>query len=273
MSTLKANGVELYYEESGSGDPVVLVHGSWGNAGRWKRLTPLLSDGYRAIAYDRRGHSRSERPPGQGSIHEDVEDLAGLLRGLDIAPAHVVGNSWGAIISLRCAAAHPELICTLAVHEPPMYGILRDDPEMSAIVRNVDTGLADVLALIEAGRDEEGARTFVNTVAFGANTWEDVFDEQTRTEWTYNAPTFLDECRDPDQTTFDLGSLRDFSKPLLLTVGTESPPMFPAVMARLAAAVPGTPAVVPIEGAGHAPHATHAEPYAALLRAHFASAD
>src|SRR5687767_7977384 len=101
MPLEKINGVGLRYEVFGSGDvPVVLVHGSWGSHHNWDRVAPVLSESFRVVTYDRRGHSESERPPGQGSVHEDVADLAALIEHLEPGPAYVAGNSWGAVITL-----------------------------------------------------------------------------------------------------------------------------------------------------------------------------
>jgi pimeloyl-ACP methyl ester carboxylesterase len=79
MPDSSINGVSLYWEVKGDGEPVVLVHGSWGDHNNWAQVVPALSSSLRVVTYDRRGHSASERPPAQGSIDEDVADLAGLI--------------------------------------------------------------------------------------------------------------------------------------------------------------------------------------------------
>jgi pimeloyl-ACP methyl ester carboxylesterase len=108
MATL--NGVALYHELHGSGDPLALVHGSWGSHDEWEPVVSRLAQAFRVLVYDRRGHSRSERPDGQGSVREDVADLAGLLEATGFDRTWVVGNSFGASIALRLAAARPELV-------------------------------------------------------------------------------------------------------------------------------------------------------------------
>lgn len=66
MSTSTVNGVQLYWELAGnSGEPLVLVHGSWVDHHNWDMVVPLLSQSFRVITYDRRGHSLSERPASQ----------------------------------------------------------------------------------------------------------------------------------------------------------------------------------------------------------------
>lgn len=118
------NSVELYYEITGRGEPMVLVHGSWGDHHNWDTVVPLLSQSFHLVTFDRRGHSQSEPGFGQGSFAEDAGDLAGLIEQLDLVPAHVVGNSGGAAIALRLAAKRPDLCNSLVVHEPPLIGLL-----------------------------------------------------------------------------------------------------------------------------------------------------
>lgn len=87
---------------------------------------------------------------------------------------------------------------------------------------------------------------------------------QVRQKLIENAPTFLDEARDPEQVAFDLDWIKGFSRPALLTLGDQSPPMFAPVVAKLAAALPRAE-VVTCPGAGHIPHVTHAEAYAETI--------
>ena len=129
MPETEANGVRLYYEIHGGGEPLVLVHGSWVDATRWHFVVPGLAESFRVLVYDRRGHSRSERPDAPGSVDEDGDDLAALLETLDLAPAHVVTSSYGGNIALRLATRRPELFRSLSCHEPPLWSLLEGDPE------------------------------------------------------------------------------------------------------------------------------------------------
>lgn len=81
-----------------------------------------------------------------------------------------------------------------------------------------------------------------------------------------NAPTFLDEARDPEQLAFDLDAMRKFRKPVLLTIGDKSPPTFPLVISKLAAVLPDAE-VVTIRGAGHIPHTTHPDVFVDAIEA------
>ena len=266
MKTARVNGIAIAYEEMGTGDiPVFLVHGSWGSRHNWDRVAPLLASRFGVVAYDRRGHSESERPPGQGSIHEDVADLAALIEHLDAAPAWVVGNSWGAVITLRLAAARPELLRGIAVHEPPLIALIADDPVVGPIAQVANARLAAVIELLAEGKDTQAARLFVETVAFGPGAWDTLPPAMQQT-FVLNAPTYLDECRDPEQTTMDLTTLAEFTKPALITHGDQSPPMFPAIVDVVARAIPQAEKRL-FPGAGHIPHTTHPNEFAEAVRA------
>ena len=130
----KINGVKLYWELTGSqGEPLVLIHGSWGDHHNWDRVTGELSKTFRVLTYDRRGHSQSERFSQQGSMEEDVADLVALIEYVQLAPAHILGGSGGAAVALKTAAQHPALFKTLVVHEPPLFGLLKDVPRSTTL--------------------------------------------------------------------------------------------------------------------------------------------
>jgi non-heme chloroperoxidase len=88
--------VELYYEDHGSGSPVVLIHG-WPLSGRsWEKQVPALVEaGHRVITYDRRGFGESSQPYGGYDYDTFVADLAALLEHLDLRDATLVGFSMG----------------------------------------------------------------------------------------------------------------------------------------------------------------------------------
>ncbi|MFI5181518.1 MAG: alpha/beta fold hydrolase [Thermoanaerobaculia bacterium] len=271
MATAKVNGVRLYYELNGTeAVPLVLVHGAWGSHYDWDLVVPRLAESFRVLTYDRRGHTKSERPAGQGSVREDVDDLAALLEHLGLVPAWVVGNSFGSSIALRLAGARPGLFRGLIAHEPPLFSLLGDDPALTALVADLDQRIRAVAERIASGDHAGAAEQFVETVSRGPGAWAQVPPEM-RERFVENAPTFLDESNDPEQLAFDLAWIRRFSQPTLLTRGDQSPPFFAPVVAKLAEALPSAEVVI-FPGAGHVPHATHPEAYmgaiSAFTRAH-----
>src|SRR5262249_26317881 len=135
MSSVSVNGVRLHVQTTGTGDmPLVMVHGSWDSHRAWDVVVPRLAERFRVVTYDRRGHSRSERPDRPGSVREDVADLAALIEQVGPGRAWVVGSSFGAGIALRLAGARPELLRGVAAHEPPLLGVLADDTTAAAML-------------------------------------------------------------------------------------------------------------------------------------------
>ena len=264
MSAARVNGVELYYELHGSGEPLVLVHGSWGDHHNWDPVVSALAESFCVLAYDRRGHSASQRPAGQGSVFEDADDLAGLIDELGLAPAHVAGNSFGAAIVLRAATRRPKAFRTLIAHEPPLFPLLAGtelEPALAEVQRRDDA----VVRLLEDGDHERAARLFVETIAFGPGAWEGQLTPEMREVFIANAPTVLDEARDPDAVQMDVDALAGFDRPALLTSGTESPPFFGPVVDLVAESLARSERVT-IEGADHVPHISVPERWVELIR-------
>jgi pimeloyl-ACP methyl ester carboxylesterase len=261
------NGVRIAYSSAGGGgEPLVLIHGSWGSRHNWDPVVPGLADHFRVVAYDRRGHSESERPPGQGSFTEDVADVAALIEQLGLAPAWVVGGSSGAVITLQLATTRPDLLRGVVAHEPPMWSLLPEGGvEAAALGEVVDGALAEVLRRIESGDHAGAAELFVEEVAFGRGSWARLSEALRRT-MIHNAPTYLDESRDPHAAAIDQAELARFGGPVLITTGDQSPPLFGPVLDRLAALLPHAVRRT-YGGAGHVPHVTHPEQYVAEVTA------
>jgi pimeloyl-ACP methyl ester carboxylesterase len=263
------NGVKIFIEDYGSGDPLVLVHGSWVDHTEWPFIVPLLAPQFRVTIYDRRGHSRSERPLAQGSIREDVADLAAIIERAG-APAHVLGISMGASISLRLAAEQPALFRTLAAHEPPLLDLLRDDPATRPIAENLAAAFLSVADAVAAGNMEEGARRF-HEMILGPGGWDTMLTDDERRMLINNAPTFLDETRDPEILSIDTEALSRFRGPVLLSDGSETPPFFTMVLDRLVAVLPNATRKT-FAGAGHIPHVSHPQEYVQVITEFVAAA-
>jgi pimeloyl-ACP methyl ester carboxylesterase len=254
------NGCHIYSELRGDrGAPVVLVHGSWGDHHNWDAVVPGLASTFRVLTYDRRGHSQSERVAAQGRIEEDAADLAALIATNHFTPAHIVGNSFGAIIVLTLAATRPDLFASLTVHEPPLVGLLENGPALSAVRQRIDA----VMATLQSGDAESGARQFVETIALGPGMWEKL-PPPVRQTFVFNAETWLDETNEPAWDTFDLERLTTFHRPALISQGDQSPPFFGIILDRIATALPHAQRHT-FRGAGHVPHLTHPDEFVRIV--------
>jgi pimeloyl-ACP methyl ester carboxylesterase len=265
MPTKKVNGLRIFYELAGEkGDPLVLVHGSWGDHHNWDPVAGELAKTFRVLTYDRRGHSQSERVSGQGWVAEDVDDLIALVEQLKITPAHIVGNSFGASIVLKAAARRPDVFRSMIIHEPPLFGLLQDSPNAQTALNFVSEEIKNVLSLIAAGSMEKAAEQFVDKIALGPDSWEH-FPDMAKKTFVYNATTWYDELQDPDSLQIDLPSLAKFDKPSLLSAGSESPPLFRLVIDQIKESLPQANQIT-INGVGHVPHMSHSENYIEIVK-------
>ncbi len=261
LATLE--GADIFYEITGDGDPLILVHGSWADHHTWDLAVPSLAQNFKVITYDRRGHSQSTAPPGRGSVREDVNDLAELIKFTGPGPAHVVGNSFGGPIVLRLAAFQPELCRTVSVHEPPLMALLASDKEVAPMMDEVQGRISAVVELLAHGEDAAGAELFVETVAIGPGMWRQL-PEEIRQIFIHNARTFLDEAGDQAAFGIDLDNLRAYQASAQLTQGGQSPPFFAAIIDALALTLTQSERLTYM-GAGHIPHETNADEYSREL--------
>ncbi len=132
------DGVELEYETTGHGDPVLLIHGSH-IARSFLELArqPALTDRYTLIRYHRRGHLGSTPPQGTVGIADQAHDARALLDHLGVEQAHVVGHSYGATIALQVAADAPHRTRSLVLMEPagipvPLTKVVKDLSDYAA---------------------------------------------------------------------------------------------------------------------------------------------
>jgi len=124
----------LHVEVVGEGDDVVLVHGAFGwGAGTFAAQRPLAAR-HRLHIVDRRGYGSSPAPEGVG-WPVDVPDLVALLE--ELGGAHLVGHSYGGVDALIVAGERPDLVRSLVVVEPPMYGI-SEHPDVQELCRDLD---------------------------------------------------------------------------------------------------------------------------------------
>jgi pimeloyl-ACP methyl ester carboxylesterase len=115
------SGLRLHYQQVGQGPDVVMVHGITGNLAVWHlHIVPALSDRWRLLTYDLRGHGYSGAPPSGYSPDDMATDLLGLLDGLELERPAVVGHSYGADIALYLAARHPDRVRQVIAIEPAL---------------------------------------------------------------------------------------------------------------------------------------------------------
>ena len=115
MPAAEINGIKIYYEIHGEGDPVIFGNGVFSNTLGWGYQHPVFSKEYQVILYDMRGQGQSEKPEGDYSFDLHAEDQKALLDELGITEVHHVGISYGAELGLVFALKYPKMVKSLVV--------------------------------------------------------------------------------------------------------------------------------------------------------------
>jgi 3-oxoadipate enol-lactonase len=115
MATARLNGVNIYYEVHGSGEPLILIMGLGANATGWWAQLPYFSREYQVIAFDNRGAGRSDKPNEPYSMDQMADDAHALLDELGVGPVHVFGMSLGGMIAQELVLRHPRHVRSLVL--------------------------------------------------------------------------------------------------------------------------------------------------------------
>jgi pimeloyl-ACP methyl ester carboxylesterase len=173
---MTSNGVELTYIDEGKGAPVVFVHGSLSDLRFWEPQRQAFASKYRFIAYTYRYHGTEPWPDDgknySGATH--AADLAVFLTNLKAGPVHLVGLSYGGILSAIVAAEHPELLRTLTLAEPGLFSLLTSEEDKPAI-EAFNKGAQEAVALVKAD-DRMGAIKAFYTLVTGNG--PDAYDKE-----------------------------------------------------------------------------------------------
>lgn len=221
---LTIGDLEVAYSESGSGEPLILLHGGESARLQYDGFRPLLGDGIRAIAYDQRDTGESVNPASPYGIADLARDCAALIRGLGYERAHVFGASFGGMIALQLAITVPEVVHTLTL-----------GATLSRVPFDPGSAVGDITSRSPSQRDRE-MLDFVLSPAGQA--CEELVAETMAA--LVHRPEDADARRLDAIRTFDVTSrLPEITVPTLLVYGAEDLLATPAEGRTIAAAIPG----------------------------------
>lgn len=122
MEFVKINGVNLAVEIKGKGNPLILVHGVGGNHEKLREMIDPLSEQFKVIAMDCRGHGKSDKPQ-KYTLQDHINDVLGIMDYYKIDKSYLLGISMGSYISQGVAIAAPERIEKLVLTVPKSNGL------------------------------------------------------------------------------------------------------------------------------------------------------
>ena len=256
MPVLDAKGIPLYYEESGSGEPVVFAHGTICDHTVWKAQTDALAVEYRTIAYSRRYAHPNERQGDvmDSTVQNNAEDLGALIDGLGLGRVHLVGHSYGGFIAAYFAINHPDKLRTLTLANAAVAPMLVAKPSAAALLslllrspgvatsaRNITNAAKATVEAVEGGDATAASRIFVPALLNRRT------DLPPKPSWfepmvTRNARTLRETTAPfPPVTKAEAGRIR---VPTLVMWGALSAPWDFRVSELLARSIPGSESAV-----------------------------
>ena len=139
---IKANGILINYEITGSGDFILLIHGSGDNLKAWYNQIPAFSKEYRVLTFDLRGHGQTELG-GDYNFDTWADDVYGLLKALDIDKAYILGYSMGGSIAATFTIKHPEMVKALVLSNSGGFPATEENIRLLAQRRQVQIEAMD----------------------------------------------------------------------------------------------------------------------------------
>jgi len=255
MAFARTNGIVLHYETRGAAEaPALVFSNSLGTDFRiWDQVADKLADDFRLILYDKRGHGLSDAPPQPYRMEEHVEDLASLLKHLNVSSAVVAGLSVGGMIAQGLAYAHPELVRALVLcSTAPKVGTeAMWNDRINAINNGGFSSMAEAIL----------SRWFAPSYRSPENPdFMGYANMLVRTPPDGYAGTCA-AIRDADFTS----AVRRLHLPVLCLVGDEDCSTPPELVRELASLIPGAHFTI-VEGAGHILCVEQPEAIAKLIR-------
>jgi len=178
MPEVEANGVRLYYQQSGDGPDVVLVHAVTSNQAVWvfSGLVEALATEFRVTAYDLRGHGMSERPVTGYTSAVMAEDFRQFHAALGLKPALLIGHSFGGVVGMHAALLAPECVRGVLLSDSFFPGLKSVEPNFGKM--NIWKDLRETFAQVgvELGDTVDFTRLFRECAGLDADRMKQLED-------------------------------------------------------------------------------------------------
>jgi len=260
LSHLQVRGGNLYYETSGEGPPLVLIHAGFLDSRMWDEQFQLFAKVARVIRYDVRGYGRSSRP---NEEYSDAEDLLALLQHLNIESASILGISNGGRIALDFVSVHPSMVNSLILVSPGIRRYKSSGPEEDREWEELDKkGDLQDLAISENRIDDAVNMDLeIWASAQGATSKNRIHEIATANSHIHkNPPNKLQKSPEPPAFT----KLNQIRIPTILIVGDQDVKGMQLMAKRLHELIPGSRLSV-IRGADHIANMSRPEEFNAIV--------
>lgn len=234
----------LYYEVSGSGEPVVFVHGNVGDRRHWDLQFAKFAQRFKAVRYDARGFGKSSLPS-EAHAYSHYEDLAALLDHLNVESAHLVGWSMGAGVVIDFALARKQRTRSLVLVGPWAFGY------SSAATQEMFSGMQQVKAALAAGGQAQAVEAWMSSPFFSKTIVDAAAGKRFRA--IADDYTFWHFAHSDPQKTLEpnaAGRVADIRVPTLIVAGERDLAACLELADMLARSISGSRKVV-IAGSGH----------------------
>ena len=260
VGTENRDHIELYYEDHGSGQPVVLIHGYLLASSSWEKQTAALLDaGKRVIVYDRRGFGKSSWPSSGHDYDTYAADLSGLVASLDLQDAVLVGFSMGTGEVARYLSRYGSHRVAKAVFIAPLQPfMLKTDENPAGVPQEVIDGM---LEATKADRYAFFTGFFENFYNLDENLGNRMSEEALRASWQMaaNASPYSSVWAQPTWYTDFRGDIGKIDVPALIMHGTGDRIVPIDITSRVLAKMLPSATYIEMEGAPHGMLWTHGE--------------
>ncbi|HQY42842.1 MAG TPA: alpha/beta hydrolase [Paracoccaceae bacterium] len=255
-------GVGIHTQTFGAGDRRGLaLHCSLAHAGAWKTMAGALEEPLALTVFDLPGHGKSADWDGTGDYTALCADIAAALIEEDEGQVDLIGHSGGAVAALQLALDMPERVRTLTLIEPVLFAAARGTAAWDQHMR----AMAPYMAALEAGDRALAAESF--TAVWGTGRpWADL-DETARqylADRIHLIEAGMPALAEDNAGVLAEGRLETLDLPVMIVIGTESPPVIAEIAEAIAARLPDV-GLAEVPGAGHLLTVTHASQLAGLV--------